>query len=35
MLHFAETSYYGNEGTVTVHLEDATTKYFTAEQRKK
>jgi hypothetical protein len=35
MLHFGETSYYGNEGTVTVISEETTTKYFTTEQQKK
>jgi hypothetical protein len=35
MLYFAETSYYSNEGTLTVHLEETTTKCFTTEQQKK
>jgi hypothetical protein len=34
MLYFAETSYYGNEGILMVHLEETTTKCFTTNNRR-
>ena len=34
-IYFAETSHYGNEGTLMVHLEETKTKCFTIEQQKK